>query len=266
MVLRNSDKYPGKLRFIEERFEMNEIDPSKLPQHVAIIMDGNGRWAERHAMGRIMGHRKGAESVRATVTACRRMGIRYLTLYAFSMENWLRPKAEVRALMRLLKEYLDGEVQEMMDRNIRFTAIGNLDAIGEPVHAKLLETMEVTAGNSGMVLNLALSYGGRDEIAAAARRIAVDALAGRIKPEAVNKELYARYLHTVDMPDPDLLIRTGGECRVSNFLLWQIAYTELFFTDVLWPDFSEEHLLEAIAEFQRRERRFGMTGDQVRRR
>lgn len=245
---------------------MNEIDPAKLPQHIAIIMDGNGRWAEKHAMGRVMGHRKGAESVRATVKTCRRMGIRYLTLYAFSMENWLRPESEVRALMRLLKEYLDSEVQEMLDQDIRFTAIGDLDAIGEPVHEALLSTMEKTAHNQGMILNLALSYGGRDEIAHAVRGMVMDALAGKIQPDEVNKELCAGYLYTAGMPDPDLLIRTGGECRVSNFLLWQIAYTELFFTDVLWPDFREDHLLEAIGEFQRRERRFGMTSDQVSRR
>ena len=217
-------------------------------------------------MGRIMGHRRGAESVRATVRTCRRLGIGYLTLYAFSMENWLRPEAEVSALMMLLKEYLDSEIQEMMDRDIRFTAVGDLKAIGEPIYTTLLETAKKTAGNKGMVLNLALSYGGRDEIAAAARGIVVDALAGRVKPEDVSKNLLAGYLYTAGMPDPDLLIRTGGECRVSNFLLWQIAYAELFFSNVLWPDFREEHLLEAIAEYQSRERRFGMTGDQVRQR
>ena len=198
---------------------MKEIDPDKLPQHIAIIMDGNGRWAERHAMGRVLGHRKGAESVRVVVRTCRRIGISCLTLYAFSMENWLRPKAEVRALLQLLKEYLVNEVQEMMDQDIRLTAIGNLDSLGAPVLMKLRETIERTAGNQGMVLNLALSYGGRDEIATAVGRIVSDGLAGKIKPADVTKELCQRYLYTSGLPDPDLLIRTGGEYRISNFLL-----------------------------------------------
>ena len=244
---------------------MKEIDPDKLPQHIAIIMDGNGRWAERHAMGRVLGHRKGAESVRVVVRTCRRIGISCLTLYAFSMENWLRPKAEVRALLQLLKEYLVNEVQEMMDQDIRLTAIGNLDSLGAPVLMKLRETIERTAGNQGMVLNLALSYGGRDEIATAAGRMVSDSLAGKIKPADVTKELCQRYLYTSGLPDPDLLIRTGGEYRISNFLLWQMAYTEFYFTDILWPDFREPDLMEAIAEYQQRERRFGRTSEQLRR-
>ena len=243
---------------------MKEIDPDKLPQHIAIIMDGNGRWAERHAMGRVFGHRKGAESVRVVVRTCRRTGISCLTLYAFSMENWLRPKAEVRALLKLLKEYLVNEVQEMMDQDIRLTAIGNLDSLGTPVLNQLREAIERTAGNRGMVLNLALSYGGRDEIATAASRMVSDGLAGKIKPAEVTKELCRRYLYTSDLPDPDLLIRTGGEYRISNFLLWQMAYTEFYFTDILWPDFREPDLLEAIAEYQQRERRFGRTSGQLR--
>ncbi|MDP2839758.1 MAG: isoprenyl transferase [Syntrophales bacterium] len=244
---------------------MKEIDPDKLPQHIAIIMDGNGRWAERHAMGRVLGHRKGAESVRVVVRTCRRIGISCLTLYAFSMENWLRPKAEVRALLQLLKEYLVNEVQEMMDQDIRLTAIGNLSSLGAPVLMKLRETIERTAGNRGMVLNLALSYGGRDEIATAAGRMVSDSLAGKIKPADVTKELCQRYLYTSALPDPDLLIRTGGEYRISNFLLWQMAYTEFYFTDILWPDFREPDLMEAIAEYQQRERRFGRTSEQLRR-
>ena len=244
---------------------MKEIDTDKLPQHIAIIMDGNGCWAERHAMGRVLGHRKGAESVRVVVRSCRRIGISFLTLYAFSMENWLRPKAEVRALLTLLKEYLVNEVQEMMDQNIRLTAIGNLDSLGAPVLMKLRETIERTAGNQGMVLNLALSYGGRDEIATAAGRMVSDSLAGKIKPADVTKELFQRYLYTRALPDPDLLIRTGGEYRISNFLLWQMAYTEFYFTDILWPDFREPDLMEAIAEYQQRERRFGRTSEQLRR-
>jgi undecaprenyl diphosphate synthase len=243
---------------------MREIDPEKLPQHIAIIMDGNGRWAERHAMGRIMGHRKGANSVRETVKTCRRIGIRYLTLYAFSMENWLRPKTEVRALLRLLKEYLENEAQEMMDQDIRLVAIGNLDSLGESVYTTLKETMDRTVRNQGMVLNLALSYGGRDEMVEAARRMVSDGLAGRITAAEVTKELFAGHLSTAGLPDPDLLIRTGGECRISNFLLWQMAYTEFYFTEILWPDFRERHLLKAIADYQQRERRFGMTSEQLR--
>ena len=244
---------------------MKEIDPDKLPQHIAIIMDGNGRWAGRHAMGRVLGHRKGAESVRVVVRTCRRIGLSCLTLYAFSMENWLRPKAEVRALLKLLEEYLVNEAQEMMDQGIRLTAIGNLDSLGAPVLMKLQETIERTAGNQGMVLNLALSYGGRDEIATAAGRMVSDSLAGKIKPADVTKELLQRYLYTSALPDPDLLIRTGGEYRISNFLLWQMAYTEFYFTDILWPDFREPDLMEAITEYQQRERRFGRTSEQLRR-
>jgi undecaprenyl diphosphate synthase len=181
------------------------------------------------------------------------------------MENWLRPKVEVRALLKLLEEYLVNEVQEMMDQNIRLTAIGNLDSLGAPVLMKLRETIERTAGNQGMVLNLALSYGGRDEIATAAGRMVSDSLAGKIKPADVTKELCQRYLYTSGLPDPDLLIRTGGEYRISNFLLWQMAYTEFYFNDILWPDFREPDLMEAIAEYQQRERRFGRTSEQLRR-
>lgn len=245
---------------------MNEIDLTRLPQHVAIIMDGNGRWAENHTLGRILGHRKGAESVRIVTKTCRRIGIRCLTLYAFSVENWLRPKKEVRALMNLLIQYLEEETKEMMDHDIRLTAIGDLDSLEAQVYKKLVETMDRTAGNQGMILNLALSYGGRDEIASAAKRLAADAVAGKIEVADVTKELFSKYLYTNGIPDPDLLIRTGGEYRVSNFLLYQMAYTEFYFTDILWPDFSEKDLLKAICEYQRRERRFGMTSEQIGRR
>jgi undecaprenyl diphosphate synthase len=226
-------------------------------------MDGNGRWAEQHAMGRILGHKKGADSVRMAVRTCRRIGIRYLTLYAFSMENWLRPKEEVSALLNLLKEYLETEVQEMMDHGIRLVAIGNLNSLGEPILSKINEVSARTSRNQGMTVILALSYGGRDEIASAACRIVSDALAGKITPEEVTKELYADYLYTSGIPDPDLLIRTGGEYRISNFLLWQMAYTEFYFTEILWPDFRERHLLKAIDDYQKRERRFGRTSEQL---
>jgi undecaprenyl diphosphate synthase len=242
---------------------MKEIDPARLPRHIAIIMDGNGRWAESHALGRILGHRKGAESVRVVTKTCRRIGVRYLTLYAFSAENWLRPEAEVRALMNLLLQYLEDETREMMEQDIRLTAIGDLDSLAAPVLRKLRETMEKTAGNRGMILNLALSYGGRDEIATAVQRMIGDAMAGKIAPADITKELCSKYLYTAGIPDPDLLIRTGGEYRISNFLLWQMAYTEFYFTDIFWPDFRETDLLAAIAEYQRRERRFGMTSEQI---
>jgi undecaprenyl diphosphate synthase len=242
---------------------MKEIDPLRLPKHIAIIMDGNGRWAEFHTLGRILGHRKGAESVRIVTKTCRRIGIRCLTLYTFSVENWLRPKEEVSALMDLLLQYLEDELREMMDQGIRLTAIGDLDSIEAPVLRKLRETIEMTAGNQGMILNLALSYGGRDEIAMAAKRMVGDALAGKITPPDVTRELVSKYLYTSGIPDPDLLIRTGGEYRISNFLLYQMAYTEFYFTDILWPDFRETDLLTAISEYQRRERRFGMTSEQI---
>jgi len=242
---------------------MSNIDPEKLPRHVAIIMDGNGRWAKGHAMGRVLGHRKGAESVRVAVKTCRKTGIEVLTLYAFSMENWFRPQEEVSALMKLLAEYLDGELQEMMDQDIRLMAIGRIDSLDHAVLRKLRDTIEKTSGNKGMVLNLALSYGGREEIAMAARKILNDGLAGKIKADEVDEQLFQSYLYTSGLPDPDLLIRTGGEHRISNFLLFQSAYTELYFTGALWPDFREEELLEAIAHYQKRERRFGRISEQL---
>jgi undecaprenyl diphosphate synthase len=245
---------------------MKEIDPANLPKHIAIIMDGNGRWAEKHTMGRIFGHRKGAEAVRLITQTCRRIGIRCLTLYAFSVENWIRPKEEVSALMNLLLQYLEDETREMSDHDIRLRAIGDLDSLEAHVLRKLFESINNTAGNKGMILNLALSYGGRDEITSAAKRLAIDALAGKIALTDVTKERFSEYLYTAGIPDPDLLIRTGGEYRVSNFLLYQMAYTEFYFTDTLWPDFCEADLMTAIAEYQRRERRFGMTSEQISRR
>jgi undecaprenyl diphosphate synthase len=244
---------------------MKKIDLGKLPQHIAIIMDGNGRWAEKHAFGRIAGHRRGANSVKAVVKACREIGIKYLTLYAFSVENWLRPREEVDALMGLLDKFLRSELDEMLRNGIRLVAIGDIGSLSGPLRNMLEEAMEKTAHNEGMVLNLALSYGGRDEIVAAVKGILKDCQTGKITPQALTKELFSTYLYTADIPDPDLLIRTSGEYRLSNFLLWQSAYTEFYFSDVLWPDFRRRHLLEAIAEFQRRERRFGLTSNQLRR-
>lgn len=244
---------------------MKKSNQKDLPRHIAIIMDGNGRWAEKHTLGRISGHRQGAKSVKITVRACRELGIQYLTLYAFSVENWLRPREEVDALMELLKKYLQSEIREMMKHDIRLTVIGNIGELKEPVRRILNEAMEKTAHNRRMVLNLALSYGGRDEIVEAVRGIVQDSRDGKIIPQNITKELFSRYLYTAEIPDPDLLIRTSGEYRLSNFLLWQTAYTELYFTDVLWPDFRRKHLVEAISDFQQRERRFGLTSDQLQR-
>ena len=243
---------------------MTEIDPGNLPRHIAIIMDGNGRWAKQHAMGRIAGHKKGADAVRDTVRACREIGVRVLTLYAFSTENWLRPAREVKALMGLLEEYLRSEVQEMLENGIRLAAIGDMEALKEPIRGVLRETIARTSQNREMTLNLALSYGGRDEIVGAVKGIVKDFRKGVLSTPDITPDLFSRYLDTAGLPDPDLLIRTSGEYRISNFLLWQCAYTEFYFTDVLWPDFNRGELFRAIAEYQRRERRFGLTSDQVR--
>ena len=242
---------------------MNEIDLKKLPRHIAIIMDGNGRWAQKHALGRIVGHQKGAEAVRATVEICREIGIKYLTLYAFSVENWIRPTKEVNALMGLLEKYLRSELKEMLDNNIRLMTIGDTEALQDSIKKTLCEVMTLTANNQGMVLNLALSYGGQDEIVTAVNGLIRDIRLGKITDEVVTKKLFASYLYTAELPDPDLLIRTSGEYRLSNFLLWQTAYTEFYFTDVLWPDFGRKDLLEAIASYQKRERRYGLTSDQL---
>jgi undecaprenyl diphosphate synthase len=242
---------------------MDRIDREKLPRHIAIIMDGNGRWAQKNAMRRVLGHKKGAEAVRNVVKTCRELGIRYLTLYAFSVENWLRPEEEVKALTLLLENYLKEELEEMMDNDIRLTAIGDLEALAGGVKKVLYKAMEKTSENKGMFLNLALSYGGRDEIVDGVRKIVRDFKNGTIQETNITKDMLSRYLYLPELPDPDILIRTSGEYRLSNFLLWQLAYTELYFTDVLWPDFSREDLLEAIADYQRRERRFGKTSEQL---
>lgn len=242
---------------------MPKMDEGNLPGHVAIIMDGNGRWAKKHALGRIRGHNKGAKAVKTTVTACREMGIRYLTLFAFSSENWGRPSAEVDALMSLLGEYLDKEAATLMKQKIRLTTIGETDRLYAPVRAKLLEVMKLTEHNDQMVLNLALSYGSRDEIIIAVKKMISDCQKGKLNAEDIDQDMLGRYLYTCNMPDPDLLIRTSGEYRISNFLLWQLAYTELYFTDVLWPDFNKNDLLKAIAVYQKRERRFGLTSEQI---
>ena len=234
-----------------------DLNTSKLPAHIAIIMDGNGRWAKKRFMNRINGHEKGADSVRMVVRTAREIGIQVLTLFAFSTENWQRPKAEVQALMDLLKRFLRSETKEMLDNNIQMNAIGQVERLPRHVISVLDETIEKTKANTGMILNLALSYGGRAEIVRMARKIAESALAGTLDPQFLTSETVEAHLYTHDMPDPDLLIRTGGEMRVSNFLLWQIAYSEIYVTDTLWPDFTREEFLQSIITYQGRERRFG---------
>ena len=245
---------------------MIKIDWNKLPQHIAIIMDGNGRWAQQHAIGRIRGHKKGAQAVRTTVKTCREIGIKYLTLFAFSVENWERPAKEVEALMFLLEEYLTKEIRQLQKQGIRLTTIGEIDRLHTSVKEKLLEAKETTIKNDKMILNLALSYGGKDEIIRAVKKIIQDNKNGEIDINEINKGTFNNYLYTSGMPDPDLLIRTSGEYRISNFLLWQMAYTELCFTNVLWPDFTKDDIFKAIASYQKRERRFGLTSEQLKER
>lgn len=242
---------------------MEEIDREKLPHHIAIIMDGNGRWARKKMLNRISGHTKGIDAVREVLKACRELGIKILTLYAFSVENWKRPKDEVSALMSLLKEYLEKETAEMLKNNIRLCALGRLEDLPADVQGTLYRTIQKTAKCDGMVLNLALSYGGRSEILHAVQGILTDFQEGKIKPEEITFQRFSSYLWTKGIPDPDLLIRTSGEFRISNFLLWQIAYTELYVTETLWPDFDKIELLKAIAGYQLRERRYGMTSEQL---
>jgi undecaprenyl diphosphate synthase len=237
---------------------------NRLPRHVAIIMDGNGRWAQQRGLLRIKGHVAGVESVRAVVRLARKLGISYLTLFAFSEENWQRPAMEIRALMALLRRYLHRELSEMQENQIALRAIGNLKQLPAAVQRDLAETIAATAGGeTQMVLTLALSYGGRSEIVQAVQALAQDILAGRLKPDEIDAALFARYLYTADMPDPDLLIRTSGEYRLSNFLLWQSAYTELYVTETLWPDFREDDFHQALEAYRQRDRRFGLTQEQI---
>ncbi|HOU04250.1 MAG TPA: isoprenyl transferase [Smithellaceae bacterium] len=242
---------------------MKKLDFNKLPRHIAIVMDGNGRWAKKHTIGRIRGHEKGVQAVKTTVRACLEIGIKYLTLFAFSMENWNRPDEEVQALMSLLEKYLDKETKQLNKQGIRLEIIGDLDLLNPSLKAKVLQAREETKNNERMILNMALSYGGRDEIVNAVKKIIREIRENKINIENINKGFFSNYLYTAGMPDPDLLIRTSGEYRISNFLLWQMAYTELYFTNILWPDFTKEHLLKAIATYQKRERRFGLTSEQI---
>lgn len=235
-----------------------KLRPERLPRHVAIIMDGNGRWARQHGFRqRIEGHRAGIRAVRSTTETCAELGLGALTLYAFSKENWNRPAAEVKALMHLLEEFLSAERSGLMKNGIRLVASGHIEDLSESVRRELHETQQQTAGNTRLTLNLALSYSGREEIVDAARTLAREVAHGQLTPEAITTESFSKALYHWELGDPDLLIRTSGEMRVSNFLLWQIAYAELYITPVLWPDFQRIHLLEALVDYQQRERRYG---------
>ena len=240
---------------------MPNIDPQNLPKHVAIIMDGNGRWAKKKTMNRIRGHEEGAGSVRHIVKASREIGIHWLTLYAFSEENWKRPKYEVEALMKLLSRFLKGELDEMLNNGIRFQTIGRIEKLPKYVQNRLQKTVEKTSKNKDMVLTLALSYGSRQEVSDAIQKIAKRIESGELTSDKITEQIVSDSLYTGDMPDPDLLIRTSAEYRLSNFLLWQMAYTEFYFTPTLWPDFRKEEYLKAIEEYQKRERRYGATGE-----
>ncbi|MBM3289587.1 MAG: isoprenyl transferase [Candidatus Hydrogenedentes bacterium] len=235
-----------------------EIDRARLPRHVAVIMDGNGRWAQRERVSRAAGHEAGAKSVRAIVEACRELErIEVLSLYAFSTENWRRSKLEVSALFRLLSKYVKIELENIHKENIRISIMGRMEGLPARAVADLRHCMDLTRNNTAMVLNVAINYGGRAEIADAAKRIAQDAAAGRLKPDAVDEATFAKYLYVPQLPDPDLLIRTSGELRLSNFMLWQMSYAEIVVAPTLWPDFRKPHLYAAIHEYQARQRRFG---------
>jgi undecaprenyl diphosphate synthase len=242
---------------------MGETALSQLPRHVAIIMDGNGRWAKQRLCRRIMGHEEGANSVREIVQCCRKLGIPHLTLYSFSKENWQRPDAEVSGLWRLLHKFLRSELHELVEKEIRLCHWGDLDGLPQEVLDDLEEATRVTAGFDKLVLSLALNYGGRQEIVRAARLAAQDILAGRHRLEDLDPEIFSSYLFSAGFPDPDLIIRTGGEHRLSNFLLWQLAYAEIYVTPILWPDFREPEFMLALEDYGRRERRFGKTSEQV---
>jgi undecaprenyl diphosphate synthase len=241
-----------------------QLDPKRLPQHIAIIMDGNGRWARGRNRSRIFGHREGSNSVREIVSCCRSLGIPYLTLYAFSKENWQRPDREVKALWQLLKRFLRSQLPEIIEKEIRLCHLGDLEGIPEGVVEELQAAVAETSRYDKLTLSLAINYGGRQEIARAARLFAADVQQGKCDLHEFTAERLSQYLFTAELPDPDLMIRTGGEYRVSNFLLWQLAYAELYITKVLWPDFRESHFIEALCEYQRRERRFGKTSEQIR--
>lgn len=241
----------------------DQINRKQLPLHIAVIMDGNGRWARKRGFARTLGHEKGVEAVRNTVEAAAELGIRYLTMYAFSTENWKRPKYEIDALMRILVNSLHGEMKTLMDNNIQLKAIGDLKSLPARSYRELMKTINETSANTGLTLHLALSYSARWELLEATRAIARQVENGELKPDEISLETIVSNLSTKSIPDPELLIRTSGEYRISNFLLWQIAYSELYFTNTLWPDFGKDDFYKAIIDFQNRERRFGLTSEQI---
>jgi undecaprenyl diphosphate synthase len=240
-----------------------QIDPSRLPRHIAIIMDGNGRWAKKQGMARMFGHRQGVETVHNITVAATKLGIGYLTLYTFSTENWNRPKEEVDALMGLLVDTIAKETPTLMNNNVRLEAIGDIDRLPEATKRKFLGCIEQTSKNTGLTMVLALSYSARWEITRAMQTAVRLAIEKGLRPEEVNEQMVSSLMTTAAYPDPDLLIRTSGEYRISNFLLWQLAYSELYFTDCLWPEFTEEEFYKAIVDYQKRERRFGKTSEQI---
>lgn len=246
-----------KIKIRNEENLLKNIDKERLPKHVAIIMDGNGRWAKKRSMPRVMGHRAGVETIRDIVKASSTIGIKYLTVYGFSTENWNRPSDEVNALMNLLVEYLRNEIDELHQNRVVVNSIGNIDGLPEMCREELAKAYEKTKNNNGLVLNLAFNYGGRDEIKNAVRKIAARVEKGEITSEQIDEETISENLYTAGMADPDIVIRPSGEYRISNFLLWQIAYSELWFTELYWPDFKPCHLYQAILDYQNRDRRFG---------
>ena len=241
---------------------MNTLVKEKLPKHIAVIMDGNGRWARQRLLNRINGHRKGIEAARETVRHCRELGVGFLTLYTFSRENWNRPAHEVKMLMKFLEHHLKEEEATLVGNNIRFKAIGCIGELPDGVRAVISDLEQKTFNNTGMTLQLALSYSGREEIVRASREIARRAACGQLNPEDISEDMFRSFLYTSDVPDPDLLIRTSGEKRISNFLLWQMAYAEIYITDVMWPDFTTDDLDMAIRDYMGRERRFGLVREQ----
>ncbi len=247
----------------DEKLILEVKRKGNIPRHIAIIMDGNGRWAKKRGLPRVAGHQKGVDSVREAVETCVGLGVKILTLYTFSTENWKRPNDEVSTLMRLIVKSLQNETDELHSNNIRLTSIGDKNSLPAIVQKELNAAFEKTAANTQMILNLALSYSGRWELTEAVKNITMQIEHGKLKSQDINEALISSFLTTSDLPDPDLLIRSGGEFRISNFLLWQIAYSEIFVSNVLWPDFRCKHLLEAVKDFQKRERRFGLVSEQL---
>lgn len=253
---------PSKV-FLDNRIKAG-LDPENMPRHIAVIMDGNGRWAKKQGfMTRVRGHEVGVEALRRITTASAELGLEFLTVYAFSTENWNRPKAEVDALMNILMTALEKELPTLQKNNVRLNAIGNIDSLPTKANKKLISVIDATSQNDGLTLTLALSYGSQDEMVQAIRQVATKVAQGELAPEEITEDHIEQHLFTAGMPNPDLLVRTSGEQRISNYLLWQLAYAEFYFTPVLWPDFDAEGLYEAIAAFQKRERRFGQTSEQL---